>query len=649
MKKNKYVHATIFSAAMLMAAGLFAQVKTVVRLPANTASVPYFKVVPAAAANLLVSAEGTATKNMSYLQFDLSGIPANATIISCALRLTLAADPSDRTSVVVHQVVNDDMNSPSIAASQMDAKTILKDDNPKNSVIILSDMPPAVMQQALRKQKLTLRLSTTFRNGESAFYSSRLADLPVQQQDPAFIPRLVIDYTPEPSPVPWAGYRADAQHTAMSPAIFTGAKPTLYTAKELVVFNNNIQKNMLLYKDKVYIVAQDGTSSYHLYSVDPVTRSMTHAASNVRVPSVMGAIDPLGKYHHITDSIIVINLENNAIGPRVALPANTLVKAAPTIGKDGTLYLATKNYIYAYSAYPRYDLLWQYATPSESMSSVALSPDGATAYVVFGDPLKLIAINTVSAEGKELILSRTPGVGRGGGMIPVVNNKGRLFVTDGFPTGNTLYVVDNLALDATINGSKISQPVVAGDGTVYYADKGSLMSYATDKTIREFAKDVGEVTNMAADAGNNVYCWNTDNRLLGFAKDGTQFMNADRPLSGASREWDITIANDGSLYTGTSTRLYGIRASSFTPAAYSFSTQDLDYNNRTFRAEVLTVPEGISFQQGYTTTLTGVQSINLSPVLKSGSTTRVVSGGNIVFKPGFKAETGAQLSCKTGY
>ncbi|MGB8190865.1 MAG: hypothetical protein WCF67_03045 [Chitinophagaceae bacterium] len=650
MKKNSYRHSVILFTAILMTAGLFAQVKTVVRLPATTVSTPSFKVVPADAANLLVSAEGTATKNMSYVQFDLSGIPPNANIVSCSLRLTLAAEPSDRTSVVVHQVVNDDMNSPSVHGPQIDSKTILKEDNPRNSVIVLAGMPPAVLQQALSKRKLTLRLSTTFRNGSAAFYSSRLTDLPVQQQDPAFIPRLVIDYTPEPAPSPWSAYRADAQHTAMSPAIFAGAKPAQYAVKEITQFNNNIQKNMLHYKDKIYMVAQDGASSYHLYSVDPVTKLVTPAVSNVRVPSVMGAIDQFGRYYHITDSIIVINLEaGNTIGPRIALPGNSLVKAAPTVGKDGTLYLATRSYIYAYSPYPRFDLLWQYATPSESMSSVALSPDGTIAYVVFGDPLKVIAINTVSAEGKEIMLNKMAGAGKGGGMIPVVNNQGRLFVTDEFPTGNTLYVIDKLTLDTTIAGSKISQPVVAGDGTVYYSDKGTLMSYGTDKTVREFVKEVGEVSYMAADAGNNIYCWNTDNRFFGFARDGTRFLTMDKPLAGSSREWDITLAADGSLYTGTSTRLYGIRPSSFSPSAYDFTIQDLMYNNRTFRADVLTVPEGISFQQGYSTTLTGAQSVNLSPVLKPGSSIKVVSGGTISFRPGFKVEAGAELSCKTGY
>lgn len=635
---------------LLLASGAYAQVRTVVRLPATTVSVPSFKVVPADAANLLVSAEGTANKNMSYLQFDLSGIPANATIVSCALRLTLAADPSDRTSVVLHQVVNDDMNSPSVPGAQIDSKTIQKEDNPKNSVVMLTDMPTSVLQQALNRKKLTLRLSTTYRNGTAAFYSSKLSELPVQQQDPAFIPRLVVSYTPEPAPSPWAAYRADAQHTAMSTAIFTGSAPSNYGAKEIKQFNNNIQKDMLIYKDKIYMVAQDGTSSYHLYSIDPISQTVTQAVSNVRSPSVMGAVDPFGKYLHITDSIIVINLEDgNAIGPRIALPANTLIKAAPTVGKDGTLYLATRSYIYAYSPYPRYDLLWQYATPSESMSSVALSPDGSTAYVVFGDPLRVIAINTVSAEGKEIMLNKTAGAGRGGGMIPVVNNQGQLFVTDGFPAGNALYVIDKLALDTTIAGSRISQPVVGGDGTVYYADKGSLMKYATNKTVREFIKLVGDVTSMATDAGNNIYCWNTDNRLMGFTKDGTSFLSAERPLGTASREWDITVAPDGSLYTGTSTKLIAIRPNSFTPLEYNFAAQDLIYNNRTFRAAILTVPEGISFQQGYSITLTGARIVNLSPVLKPGSEARVVSGGTIIFKPGFTVQAGAQLSCKTGY
>jgi hypothetical protein len=649
MNKKKCPYALIVCIALLAATGLFAQVNTVVRLPATSVSIPSFKVIPVDAANLLVSAESTTAKDMSFVQFDLSGIPADATIVSFALRITLSADPSDRTSVVVHQVVNDDMNAP-VLSDQIDSKSIQKEDNPKNSVILLANMPVGVLQQALRKKKLTLRLSTTFRNGSAAFYSSKLTQLPVQQQDPAFIPRLVVAYTPEPAPVTWAAYRADARHTGMSSAIFAGSSPFRYAVKEITEFNG-IQKNMVLYKDKVYLVAMAGLSSYHLYSIDPVTKEVTQAASNLRVPSVMGAVDPWGRYFHITDSIIVINLEaGNAIGPRMALPSGALVKAPPTVGRDGSLYLATRTYIHAYSPHPRYDLLWQYAAPSESMSAVTLSADGATAYVVFGDPLKLAAINTVSGDGRELVLDRTPGVGRGGGMIPVVNNQGQLFVTDGFPSGKTLYVVNrSLTLDTTIHGVNISQPVIGGDGTVYYADKGNLMSYTKDNTVLEFAKGVGEVANMITDAGNNIYCWNKENRLLGFEKNGTQFLDSDKPLGNLSREWDMTLATDGSLYTGTSTRLYGIRPAIFTPVAYSFTKDDLMYNNRVFRADLLTVPAGLNFEAGYSTTLTGARSVILNQVVKAGSTTRVVSGGTIVFNAGFKVETGAQLSCKTGY
>ena len=190
---------------------------------------------------------------------------------------------------------------------------------------------------------------------------------------------------------------------------------------------------------------------------------------------------------------------------------------------------------------------------------------------------------------------------------------------------------------------------MGGDGTMYYADGGNLMSYGTDNTVREFVKNVGEVTSMATDAGNNIYTWNTDNRLSGFTKEGTQFINLDKPLAGASREWDLTLAPDGSLYTGTSTKLYTIRPNASTPLAYNFTAQDLIYNNRTFRSSILTIPEGISFPQGYSTTLTGARLVNLIQVLKPGSSTRVVSGGAIVFKPGFTVETGAELSCKTGY
>lgn len=626
-----------------------AQITTIVRLPLTSQQSPSFKVKPVARDTLFISATGTTRDKTSFLQFNLSTIPSGATIASAALQLTLATDPSDRTSVIVHQVLTDNMDETmDTNFRQIASQTLLAEDDTANSIILFGNLPLDRLQQALAKKKFTIRISTTFRNGAAAFYSSANT---TQQNMPAFIPRLAIAFTPEPARVTWGSWHADAQHTAMSPSLFRGTAPAAYTVKPVYHFTSNIQKNMLLYKDKVYIVAQDGASAYHLYSIDPVTKSLTGQISNLGAPVEMGAIDPFGRYYHITSQKIgVIDLEaGNAVTYPVDISGVT-VKAPPTVGADGTLYLATSLYICAYAPYPRHDLLWRYKPATESMSGVALNHNGTTAYVVFGDPLQVVAINTVSGlRSGRLLLDNTQGAGKGGKMVPVINDQGQLFVADGFPSGKKMYVVNkSMAIDTVIPGKNISQPAVGGDGTVYYACNGNLMSYK-NSIVRQVATGVEEVTSMITDNSNNIYCWSGGNRLMAFDKDGRKFMDINRPLADSSREWEMTMAPDGSLYTGTTKGLYAIRPSGFTPASYSFTREDTTLNNRTFRANTVIVPAGANFGDGYTTTITGTQNIVMENVLRKGASVQLLSGGTMVFKPGFKVETGARLSCKTGY
>lgn len=632
---------------LLIPAGILAQVSTVVRLPAGPA---FFKVVPRASDTLLVTANGASSYNKSYLQFDLSAIPAGSVIQSATLRLTLAANPSQRTSVIVFQVTNNDMNAPQLSG-QIASRTIRAEDYPRNSTVLFENFALSNLQGALAGKKFTIQLSTTYNDGSAAFYSAALSTYPEYARDPAFIPRLEIAYKPDPAPQPWPAYHADAQHSAMSTAIFAGARPLAYTSKDIWQFRNEILRNMVLYRDKVYFMSQDA-GTYNVYALDPVTKAISQPASGLPVPAEMAVVDPYGRYYYPTaDKIAVINLEaGTGITYPISYGANTLLKAPPTIGEDGSLYLAAWPYVYAYAPYPRHDLLWQYVSISKNMSPVALSNDGSTAYVVFGgDSLTVAAINTVSGEGRKKLLDRTRGTGESGRMIPVINNKGQLFVTDGFPQGKTLYVLNSsLQLDTVIRGNTISQPAVDGDGTVYYAHDGNLMRYRNN-VVDFFTRNTGVINNLITDAGNNVYSWNTANRLMGWTRDAKPFLDLPNPLDSFSREWEMTLAIDGSLYTGTTRNLYSIRPVSFEPAAYSLTTSDLSLNNRTFRANNITVNTGINFERGYNTTLTGSRSVTLSNTLRSGSSVNVVSGGTIGFAPGFRVEAGAVLSCKTGY
>src|SRR5262249_7699954 len=128
------------------------------------------------------------------------------------------------------------------------------------------------------------------------------------------------------------------------------------------------------------------------------------------------------------------------------------VLAPPTIGADGSFYLVTNQYLYAYPAPPAdFALpLWRHridAKASNAVSPAALSRDGRTIYVAVGYKasgeykMKVLALDAASGNEKwgQEGLAITKGENEPM-PIPVVAGK-VVFLTDKAPEGNTLYAL----------------------------------------------------------------------------------------------------------------------------------------------------------------------------------------------------------------
>jgi hypothetical protein len=631
-----------------------AQVTTIVRLDT-------FAVDGGTAGDLQVTIRNNRNIN-SYLQFDLSTIPQNAKIESCVLLLVLDTVPPTITSVRVKQVLDNKLSSNNLSG-QIALRQIYASRYKESDTLAFRSLTGTIersLQQELASndKKITFQLSTAYKNAPLSFYSSVLPKLETRQ-NPGFIPRLVVQYSPAPGGATWANSHADAQHTSRSSWRSMGPKANQPAVEKIYQLQAPIQKDMVMYKGRIYLIAPVA-ASYFLYAIDPITKAIDSLQlTEVKVPDKMPAVDPFGIYYHITaQAVDVINLENNVITHPIKLPGQlNFIKASPTLGPDGTLYLSTSLFIYAYSPYPKHQLLWQYNPRGKNISSVTLSVDGGTAYVVTESEAQdardgVIAINTINGRGTRVPVDLVSSED-GNMMIPAVNQRGQLFITNGFPQGNALYIFDKQlrALD-TIKGNRISQPSVAADGTVFYVKDGTVFNYTRDGSVRVASESVGDVNSIVTDAGNNVYLL-TDTKVFGFKKP-----TSSQPPGNSPKWMDIThnaglqrammVAPDGSIYSASSTALYTIRSRNFTPASYTVSASDLLLNKSAFHGQTLTLTENIN--SGYQQMFIGAESVNINSVeIKAGAKVTLISGGTISFQPGFRLQKGAELSCKTGY
>ena len=148
--------------------------------------------------------------------------------------------------------------------------------------------------------------------------------------------------------------------------------------------------------------------------------------------------------------------------------------STPTVGADGSLYLATDKEVRAYSPGPEQKLLWQYPYPANSggqVGAVALSKDETTAYILLaGAEPRLVALDSATGDcrwqytNKDFTITRK-GTETGSMPIPVVAGStidgNDILVTDGFPTGDKLYVFHDQPRAKTPAGGERVKPAPA--------------------------------------------------------------------------------------------------------------------------------------------------------------------------------------------
>jgi hypothetical protein len=570
----------------------------------------------------VIPAEDTTTKVSIASQavnfsFNLSSIPASATIQACKLQLTvgksLTVGLTLQIKIAELEVGSCFLNSASFPENEVFGI-------PCNSCVKKLGDHTLQLSLIVSNEKKSVNLSV-FGNGNHS-------------------PRLIIRYSlPTEQPVDWSMSHANAQHSGNTFMRFGGAVPHEYIAKEVSVFGD-IQKDLVMYKNKIYII-DNKNSKTTLYALNPITKSRTLIADTLRIPVSMPIIDQFGRLYYFSENKVeVIDLENgNSKKKVIDIDNNKLLKTSPTIGPDGSLYLVFNDGITAYTPYPAVQKIWHRGF-SGTKSPVTMNKKGTIAYFVSYSTNKIFALgatngNTINSHLLKLIPTSNEGP-----TIPLVANNGNVYITNKLTNGDKIYALDSqLVQQKLIEGIKISQPVSGEGNNVYFVKDDSLYNYNTGAS--SFTDNIA-VRSLVADQSDNVYCLGMDNKL--YVYNGVKKSVFESTVSNTALQRALIIGKDGSVYSASSSSIMSFNAN--LNEAYVLKENDNQYNNKTFRGKKTTIPK--DYQLSKNQILLGLENLEIKEdvIITPKANITLISNKKIGFERGFTVKKGAILSCK---
>jgi hypothetical protein len=634
------------------------------------------------------------------LQFPLQSLPKGVTLDSCAIRLVMAerypASPKDdeKFDPVVLGLFKSPLQGPEqqpVAAWSVPPKT------EKYTAIILRSRSLCAALTPGQPDPAPFVLQTSVREGRVVFFG---------QDDPSDAPRLLLTYT-QPNALPgeadWSQIRRDAQHSGRSPWRIYDPGGT-YAPADVKVYSLNggsggakdrgdLRQSPLLYGGEIFnaldlqelnryqLVARDRRSGQVLSDV-----KVDQNQQPIPLPTflVAGGNDRL--YYFSENQIAGYNVGSGSLVRAPEKPLDLtgetlLATSTPTVGADGSLYMATNNYVRAYSPAPEQKLLWRYSYPTteRQVGAVALSKDETTAYILLGGTdTRLVALDSATGDCRwqhkaaDFAITRAQNA-TGSMPIPVVAGND-ILVTSGFPTGDKLYVFHDEAGAAPPAGGEMVPPApgspaagscradkapevrgtqdhipapVAGPGDeAYYILGGKLCRSLKGETCADLncegaaAADPKDITLLIGDnsAGENL------THLYGLAAEKKRlFLIAigKWPTTVSCRARDpgfalgpnLILAPDGTLYNVDDNKLIQVIAPTPPPAGQ----------------EPLVLTDDL-LRKNPATAFRVSGKIQTAANLTLGPETDLilVAGENISFGEGFTVKEGAQMRARVG-
>lgn len=481
-------------------------------------------------------------------------------------------------------------------------------------------------------------------------------------------PKLLVTYTIDPYPfrTDWAQPFANSQHNS-----FLGWQSKSYTTTAQVrklpnARNEYIQEaGILIYKNQPVIFTQATTGSSTVFYVRQLNAkgAILWSAGVDAAAKCSPLIDEQGRLYYIStdDKLTLLDMNNKGtvlfskslseLSNRQIGKVNNTV----TLGYDGTLYIPSDKGIFAVSAFPQLKIRWKYEQKENEINGpVSLSTDESKAFFINVDQKnersQLIVLDNLDGS---LIAASDYRLGSYANdhnyyiPAPVVQDNSRVFVLNGFDSGNKLFVFDindkkeiktqNIAAD-----KGISQPVIDSSSNVYFVYNNKIAKYDALQNaaiVFDGSATLDNASILITDASSNIYAIDTYNQtqkkvtgIRNNSADPNYFANSfvvdiNTDAVGNPRK-KLALAPDGTLYTATATHVLSI-----TPVTVAAETTTINLanlsTNTVYRASKTIIVEGIDIEASINTILN--------------------SGGSISFKSGLRVIKGAQLTCKTGF
>lgn len=653
-----------------------------------------------------VVAAGPTKQQTKWVTFDvaLDSLPPRAKLEHCVLRLVTmngvpAGVPARTDGGIVVQLVDTSAGGatpkPGQAVKALDTRQI-KTGTPAGAEL---RMESARLCESLMegpagarklKAKVQFRLQTTTPNASIGFYGRPEEALLTPVNDDAvaeratdkinFAPRLLLTYQlPDsfPGRAEWSQARADAQHSGRSDWRFYNQDDT-YTPKSFTFrqlggpdaqFADIYPPRVVMYGRQLLAVRSDSAAIQVMDGFGGLVKSLP-----ITVKPKFIAVSQFGWLYRIGEGKIVVQrIDSGEERPPIPIGGSETVTEPPTIGAGGNFYVVASQYLYAYPAPPAPTVLplWRHripATQSNDVSSVAVSQDGQTVYIVVKDKASMLAFDAATGKEKWQVAGLQISKGNDEPMpIPVVAGR-RIFVTDrALASGETqgkLYVVKDEGSSAVLDptspaGAGISAPVVAPDGSSVYFLLNHLPKLLRladgdikTETVGGFNCENASVESdlLRIDQSGNLYALRYRNDSGAFVFIGA---NKDLAPKGACLPFsvpytglagDLVIGPDGAayIYTNKDNRLMAI-----VPQDIGNGNSELILNNGIFF--------GSSGNQGYieknndTTFRARTVVVDGTLALPADTNINIIAQDKISFAPGFRIHSGGTLRARTGF
>lgn len=314
------------------------------------------------------------------LLFDRGPLPGNASLLSAEVALT-------RDEQVSGQVLNAaQLLGPcpqALHQASEDLCVLAGSIEPGSFAARKTDSIPGGLVEAVQNppsgdEKLSFRLVATGYETSLAFEGiGEASRLPRR-------PRMVVRYDlPFPGSSSWPQPRFDAQHSGRIPWI-SNVFPQGALEPEKIYSTSGLQLNPVLFDDVVYLVVEN-TEGFFLRAVDR-TGGVVSTSRELGQPAVQPVAAPGGYLLYANEKSIRF-LDVGASFAEVYTLAVAGIRQPPTVGRDGTFYVADDEGVTAYSSPTGRDgfippqVLWQLEQNATSTAPVGLSRDQSMVFV----------------------------------------------------------------------------------------------------------------------------------------------------------------------------------------------------------------------------------------------------------------------------